>query len=82
MVTPDVKRKAVANAPEKLGLSERRACSLIGVARRAVRHEPARPDHAGLRTKLRELAGAPEARDAPGKLRRHSDFNEVCSNCT
>jgi putative transposase len=57
MVTPDAKRNAVAHAREKFGLSERRACSLIGVARRVVRYEPTRPDDAGLRVRLRELAG-------------------------
>jgi putative transposase len=38
-------------------LSERRPCSLIGVARRVVRYEPTRPDDVGLRIRLRELAG-------------------------
>jgi putative transposase len=57
MVTPDAKRNAVAHARETFGLSERRACSLIGVARRVVRYEPTRPDDAGLRVRLRELAG-------------------------
>ena len=57
MVTPDAKRNAVAHAREKFGLSERRACSLIGVARRVVRYEPTRLDDAGLRVRLRELAG-------------------------
>ncbi|WP_408015293.1 IS3 family transposase [Sandaracinobacteroides hominis] len=57
MVTPDAKRNAVAHAREQFGLSERRACSLIGVARRVVRYEPTRPDDAGLRVRLRELAG-------------------------
>jgi putative transposase len=57
MVTPDAKRNAVAHAREKFGLSERRACSLIGVVRRVVRYEPTRPDDAGLRVRLRELAG-------------------------
>jgi putative transposase len=57
MVTPDAKRNAVAHAREKFGLSQRRACSLIGVARRAVRYEPTRPDDVGLRVRLRELAG-------------------------
>ena len=57
MVTPDAKRNAVAHAREKFGLSERRACRLIGVARRVVRYAPTRPDDAGLRARLRELAG-------------------------
>lgn len=57
MVTPDAKRNAVAHARGKFGLSERRACSLIGVARRVVRYAPTRPDDAGLRQRLRDLAG-------------------------
>ena len=57
MVTPDAKRNAVAHAREKFGLSERRASSLIGVAWRVVRYEPTRPDDAGWRVRLRELAG-------------------------
>ena len=57
MVTPDAKRNAVAHARKTFGLSERRACSLIGVTRRVVRYEPTRPDDAGLRVRLRELAG-------------------------
>jgi len=47
----------IPHARETFGLSERRACSLIGVARRVVRYEPTRPDDAGLRVRLRELAG-------------------------
>ncbi len=39
-----VNRNAVAHARETFGLSERRACSLMGVARRVVRYEPTRPD--------------------------------------
>lgn len=42
---------------EKLNLSERRACDIVGVARRVVRYEPVRPDDGVLRQRLRELAG-------------------------
>ncbi|AMK18936.1 transposase [Sphingobium sp. MI1205] len=38
------------------GLSERRACSLVGVSRRVIRYEPTRPDDGALRQRLRELA--------------------------
>ncbi|WP_163535850.1 IS3 family transposase, partial [Klebsiella pneumoniae] len=38
------------------GLSERRACSLVGVSRRVIRYQPTRGDDAPLRTRLRELA--------------------------
>jgi putative transposase len=57
MVTPDAKRDAVAHAREQYGLSERRACQLVGIARRVARYVPTRPDDADLRSRLRELAG-------------------------
>ncbi|MDB2694745.1 IS3 family transposase [Erythrobacter sp.] len=56
MVTPGAKREAVAHAREQHGLSERRACSLVGVSRRVIRYEPTRPDDGALRQRLRELA--------------------------
>lgn len=37
MVTPGAKREAVAYAREQFGLSERRACQLVGIARRVAR---------------------------------------------
>ena len=56
MVTPGAKREAVAYARDHHGLSERRACSLVGVSRRVIRYEPTRPDDGALRQRLRELA--------------------------
>lgn len=56
MVTPGAKREAVAHACEQHGLSERRACSLVGVSRRVIRYKPTRPDDGALRQRLRELA--------------------------
>ena len=56
MVTPGAKREAVAHAREHHGVSERRACALVGVSRRVVRYEPTRPDDGALRQRLRELA--------------------------
>ena len=56
MVTPGAKREAVAHAREQHGLSERGACSLVGVSRRVIRYEPMRPDDGALRQRLRELA--------------------------
>ena len=56
MVTPDAEWKAVDHARDQFGLSERAACSLIGVARRVVCFEPTHADNAGLRVRLRELA--------------------------
>jgi putative transposase len=55
-VTPGAKREAVAHAREHHGLSERRACSLVGVSRRVIRYQPTRGDDAPLRARLRELA--------------------------
>ena len=57
MVTPDAKREAVAHARARHGLSERRACLLIGISRRVARYEPNRVDDTALRERLRELAG-------------------------
>ena len=56
MVTSDAKREAVVHARGCHGLSERRACELMGIARRVVRYQPSRADDAGLRQRLRELA--------------------------
>ena len=56
MVTPGAKREAVAHAREHHGLSERRACNLVGVSRRGIRYQPTRVDDAPLRARLRELA--------------------------
>lgn len=55
-MTPGAKRSAVAHARESFGLSERRACCIIGIARRVVRYRPRRPDDAAIRARLRELA--------------------------
>ena len=56
MVTPGAKREAVAHAREHHGVSERRACALVGVSRRVIRYEPTRSDDGALRQRLRELA--------------------------
>ena len=55
-MTPDAKRRAVQHIREQLGLSERRACDIVGVARRVVRYEPVRPADDALRERLRALA--------------------------
>ncbi len=57
MVTPAVKREAVAQVMRDHGLSERRACSLVGADRKTVRHRSRRPDDAAIRARLHELAG-------------------------
>ncbi len=56
MVTPAVKRTAVAHACEMHELSERRACRILGVDRSMVRYRSRRPDDTAIRTRLRELA--------------------------
>ena len=56
MVTPGAKRDAVAHAREYHGLSERRACNLVGVSRRVIRYRSSRSDDGLLRQRLRELA--------------------------
>jgi hypothetical protein len=48
MVTPVVKREAVAHLKAHLGLSERRACQIAGADRKMVRYRSQRPlDTAG-----------------------------------
>jgi transposase InsO family protein len=56
MVRPAVKRDAVAHLQAALGLSERRACSLVGADRKMVRYQSCRPPDTELRSRLRELA--------------------------
>ena len=56
MVTPAARRDAVAHAVETHGMSERRACAILGADRSSVRYRSIRPDDAALRARLRELA--------------------------
>ena len=56
MVTPDVRRQAVAYLREHHEVSERRACSALGVDRSVVRHRSRRSDDAVIRERLRGLA--------------------------
>jgi putative transposase len=56
MVTPDVKRDAVAHACAVHGVSQRRACRVIGAERGSVRYVSRRADDGALRRRLRELA--------------------------
>ena len=57
-MTPAAKRAAVADARAAFGLSERRACGIIGVSRRVNRYASRRPDDGALRVRLRDLASA------------------------
>jgi putative transposase len=56
VVGPAAQREAVAHLQASFGLSERRACSLIGVDRSTIRYRSCRPDDTALRGRLRELA--------------------------
>jgi putative transposase len=56
MVGPAAKRAAVAYLQTLMGLSERRACSIVSADRTMVRYRSRRPPDAELRVRLRELA--------------------------
>jgi transposase InsO family protein len=56
MVGPAAKRAAVAHLQSLMGLSERRACSIVSADRMMVRYRSRRPPDAELRVRLRELA--------------------------
>jgi putative transposase len=56
MVTPAVKREAVARIRSEHEMSERRACRVIGCQRMTVRYRSRRPDDPVLRERLRALA--------------------------
>ena len=56
MVGPAAKREAVAHLRGALGMSERRACTLIAADRTMIRYRSRRPPETELRTRLRELA--------------------------
>jgi putative transposase len=56
MVGPAAKRAAVAHLQDKMGLSERRACSIVSADRTTIRYRSRRPPDTELRSRLRELA--------------------------
>ena len=56
MVTPAVRREAVAHLQVTYKVSERRACSALGTDRTSVRYRSCRPDDTPVRARLRELA--------------------------
>jgi putative transposase len=56
MVTPVVKRQAVAQLCQAYEVSQRRACQAISADRSSMRYRSVRPDDAALRGRLRELA--------------------------
>jgi putative transposase len=56
MVGPAVKREGVARLRATMGLSERRACSIVRADRKMVHYRSRRPPDTELRTQLRYLA--------------------------
>ncbi|WP_376967642.1 IS3 family transposase [Azospirillum sp. A26] len=56
MVTPAAVRNAVAHVRANHGVSERRACLVLGADRSTVRYRSRRPDDAAVRERLRELS--------------------------
>src|SRR6478752_10460660 len=56
MVTPAMRREAVAHLKTNHEMSERRACRVIGCQRMTVRYRSRRPDDPALRERLRALA--------------------------
>jgi putative transposase len=60
VVGPAAKREGVAHLQAELGLSERRACSIVNADRKMVRYRSRRPSDTDLRTQLRELANSPD----------------------
>jgi putative transposase len=56
MVTPAVRREAVAHLQVTYKVSERRACSALGADRTSMRYRGHRPDDEAARMRLRELA--------------------------
>ena len=56
MVGPVAKREGVAHLQAVMGLSERRACSIVGADRKMIRYRSRRPPDTELRTQLRDLA--------------------------
>lgn len=56
MVTPEAKRDAVVHACVEHGVSQRRACEVLKVDRSSVRYQSIRPDDAGLRVTMKQVA--------------------------
>lgn len=55
-MTPAAKRQAVSHLQTTLGMSERRACAVVGADRTSMRYRSCRADDGDLRSRLRELA--------------------------
>lgn len=58
MVGPAAQREGVAHLRAVLGLSERRACTIVGADRTMIRYRSQRPPELELRAQIRDLANA------------------------
>ena len=56
MVTPAAHREAATYLQSAHGMSERRACRVIGADRASVRYQATRPDDGAIRERLKALA--------------------------
>lgn len=56
MVTPDVKRDAVARAMQEHGVSQRRACEALSSDRSNMRYRSLRPDDTSIREAMKKVA--------------------------
>jgi putative transposase len=56
MATPVARREAAAYLGSAHGMSERRACGVLGVDRTTIRYEAKRPDDGEVRDRLKDLA--------------------------
>ena len=67
MVTPAAKPEAAAHLCSVHGVSQRRACRVIGAERMSIRYRHRRPDDGAMRSRLRELAAGLLASRRDGK---------------
>ena len=56
MVRPNQKREAVVHVQARLGLSQRRACSIVSADRNMISYQSVRPSETKLRQRLHDLA--------------------------
>jgi predicted metal-binding transcription factor (methanogenesis marker protein 9) len=59
MVTPDVKRDAMAHACLVHGVSQRRACEVLSFDRSSIRYRSVRPHDASIRDAMKKVASSP-----------------------
>jgi hypothetical protein len=74
MVGPAAKREAVAHLQAELGLSERRACSIVSADRKMIQYRSCRPPDSELRVQLRECLPMPAGASAI------AGFSSCCVN--